>query len=225
MPLTGFPDQIIVTLGTGWAGETAALTTGQEHTLNRIGATDVWSKDGTNTPHTTNNPIKYEPVDGGGSGIDTIYVNDSAGMSGGDGTWYSLGSVSDTVTGDYDFKELWTANSGGTFPNWEPYLDGELLSIQEIFSAMDAGGTNVTATPSAIALANTINAPTITAGANYTASAIAIGLTMPSAAVSAGASLAASAIALSFTVPDVTVAATGAGDSNSQIGLHVGIGF
>ena len=59
MARSGFPDDIEVTLGSGWKGYNG-LNTNDVITLTHVDGTDYWTEDGTNTADVNDNRIRIE---------------------------------------------------------------------------------------------------------------------------------------------------------------------
>lgn len=145
MSLAGFPDNIRAVLGSGWTGKDG-LTEDTEIDLTRIGSSDEWSEDGTDTPNSTANRIRFRPAVQFGTAA-------QAALDAADGgSWYSLGYASLSGASTYTFLDVWSAAyplymwSGGYFGGW---LTSSFVSYNdEVFKLMEEGaGIEVTIDP------------------------------------------------------------------------------
>lgn len=161
MPLSGFPDTIEVTLGSVWADKNG-LGTNDVIQLSRIGETDEWSEDGTDTPDTTDNRIKFTATVNPGWSPPYYYHLAYIKMASG-GSWTFGGRVSYMTSGDsvYTFKEVWNNTTGMVMAyGFSPYGNGFWTNSfpsynSDIFSSLAEGGvaapTGLSATDGTVA--------------------------------------------------------------------------
>jgi len=145
MSLSGFPPQIDVVLGSGWNGVNG-LSEDVVIYLSRVGATDIWTEDGTESPNVSSNRIRFAPT----SPPMRATINAAVFIWEGYIEWEDAYWAEDSAAGDpYVFRELWL----GAPDSW--LGDGSFVDVAatynaEVFKSMAAGAGNTPAEISAV---------------------------------------------------------------------------
>ena len=149
--LVNFPDQIEVTLGSGWTGK-QGLAPGASILQQKDASADRWTEDGINTANDQTNRLRFLPaVNSYSMGTSYNSVTRNVGLAAANNdSWRNVGhwSVHQTVTNptgndlDYVFKDLWSGSGSAYGSGYSGFNQGFFTDSQpsynnEVFLALE----------------------------------------------------------------------------------------